>query len=204
MNEDVRILNRGYLTSSDTVPTAGLLIEELCKMYNIQPYIKNNVLYLNTKQSVPVVASTTIDNNFNDQDKKQLKFNIDTGKLWNTKIISYVIDPTDKMLFDNPKGSNVELKSSSILPANPLDQIKGLEDIRINFALGRIKKETRFEEFMYKLVDKADSLLFTNFMQQVQKRIGVLALSKEQFATTKILFQQKGIQTPDYLDHLVS
>ena len=202
MNEDVRILNRGYPTSSDTVPTAGLLIDELCKMYNIQPFFKNNVLYLNSKQNTQLIASATIDSNFNDQDKKQQKFSIDTSKMWNTKIISYVIDAQDKMLFDNPKGSNVELKSSSTLPANPLDQIKGLQDIRINFALGRIKKETRFEEFMYKLADKADTLLFTNFMQQVQKRIGVLALSKEQFATTKILFQQKGIQTPDYLDHL--
>src|SRR5690554_285310 len=48
---DDRVLNRGYPTSSDSVPTLGTLIEEICKMFNIQPRINGSELILEPKQN---------------------------------------------------------------------------------------------------------------------------------------------------------
>lgn len=122
--------------------------------------------------------------------------------IWNTKIISYVIDPTDKMLFDSPKGSNIELKTTVQGVTDELTIVKGFEEIRINFALGTIKKDTIFEDFLKGLAILSDKILNTSFQSKLNKRLGVLALSQEQFATTKLLYQVGGKQPENYLDNI--
>lgn len=202
LSEDTRMLNRGYPTASDTIPTVGMLIDELCKIYNIQPVIVNNTLILNPKGFTNSPVTCVLDYNFN-TDKKTMAFKIDTFKMWNTKIIRYVIDPSDKMLFDNPKGSSVELKTVvKNVPTDELTVIKGLEEVNINFALGVIKQDTKFENFLKNLAVTSDKLLNTSFQSKLNKRNGVLALTQEQFSTTKILYQTSGKQTSDYISKI--
>lgn len=200
LNQDDRILNRGYPTASDSVSNAGLLIDELCKMYNIQPRMKNNVLVLEPKVYSQGLPKVTLDNNFNAQEIKENEMVIDTSKLWNTKILSYKNDATDKLLFDNPKGLRVEYKSiPTVGNADELTIIKGFEEIRINFSLATIKEDTKLEEFLMKLAKVSDKLLKTSFTAKLNARNGVIAISSEQFVNTKLVYQKGGKQTKDYV-----
>jgi hypothetical protein len=203
VSEDDRILNRGYPTSSDTVPTLGTLIDEISKIYNIRPRIQNSTLILNPKQNDNIVPSVTIDNNFNSQDKKENEFELDLSGIWNTKIISYQNDSTDKMLYDNPRGLRVEYKTiANGVPIDELTLIKRFEEVRINFALATIKSETRFENFIMDLAKVSDKILNTSFASKINKRAGVMAISQEQFSITKLLYQTGGKQTKDYVSRI--
>lgn len=203
MSDDDRVLNRGYPTSSDTVPTAGLLVDEICKMYNIEPVIENNILILEPRQGATPPIRTLLDRNFNSQDNKENRFEIDLSKVWNTKIISYQNDGSDKMLFDNPRGLRVEYKTISTSPnQNELTLIKGFVEIRLNFALGAVKEDTIFEKKLLELANVTDKILNTAFASKINKRKGVLALSQEQFNITKLLYQVGGKQTTDYVNKI--
>lgn len=198
LNEDDRILNRGYPTSSDTIPTAGLLIDELCKMYNIMPRIKNNKLILEPKATEINPIPVMLDHNFANQDKKEIEFDLDMSKIWNTKIISYLNDSTDKTLFDNPRGLRVEYKTIPTVQSDELTIIKGFEGIRINLALATIKKTTKLDSFLMSMAKASDNLLNTNFVSRLNDRDGVMALSSDNFSITKLIYQNNGKQPANY------
>lgn len=198
LNEDDRILNRGYPTSSDTIKTAGLLIDELCKMYNIMPRIKNNKLILEPKATNINPTPIMLDHNFANQDKKEVEFALDMNKIWNTKIISYLNDSTDKTLFDNPRGLRVEYKTIPTGQSDELTIIKGFEEIRINLALATIKKTTKLDSFLMSMAKASDNLLNTNFVSKLNERDGVMALSSDNFSITKIMYQNNGKQPANY------
>lgn len=203
LNEDERILNRGYPTASDTIPTCGMLITELCKMFNIRPRIGGGILTLEPKQTSADIHATNLDLNFNSQSKKETEIVLDMSRIWNTKILSYTNDSTDKMLFDNPQGLRVEYKSvPDGVIENDLTIIKGFDDNRINFALGTIKEGTKLEEFLRKLAKVSDKLLGTSYQSQLDERLGILAISQEQFVVTKLLYQIGGRQTSNYLSKI--
>lgn len=200
LGEDDRVLNRGYPTSSDTTPTLELLIDEITKMFNISPFLKDGNLILEPKATTDTTPQTTLDDNLTEF--KDVRMSLDTSGVWNTKILSYTNDGSDKLLFDNPKGLRVEYQTVSKLTKTPLTMIKGMKDIRFNFALGTVKKETRFDNFLKDLAKISDKLLNTSFTSELSKRDGVLAISQEQFMVTKLLYQVGGKQTKDYLKHI--
>lgn len=205
-NLDDRILNRGYPTASDTVPTPTRLIEEICKMFNVQPYLRGNVLHLEPKGWLYAQPQVTIQHNKNDQDNIENSRLLDLSGVWNTRIISYTNDSSDLMTFDNPKGLRSEWKSrpNNLSPLNELTTIKGLQDYRINFALGAIKRETFLEKELKKVAKVVDRLLGTNHLSKLKKREGVLAVSQSQFSVTKIIYQQNGKQLPNYYEKIGS
>lgn len=205
-NLDDRILNRGYPTASDTVPTPTRLIEEICKMYNVQPYLIGNVLHLEPKGWLYTQPYVTLQHNKNDQENIENSRLLDLTGVWNTRIISYINDSSDLMTFDNPKGLRSEWKSrpNNLSPLNELTTIKGLQDYRINFALGAIKKETFLEKELKKVARVVDRFLGTNNLSKLKKREGVLAVSQSQFSVTKIVYQQNGKQLPNYYEKIGS
>lgn len=196
--DDTRVLNVGYPRSTDTTPTVGSLINEICKMFNIQPTLIGNVLHLEPKSWNYSQPMANLDKNMNNE--REQEYSLDLSRIWNTKIISYQNDQSDLMLFDNPKGLRCEYKSvpTSNVPNNELTIIKGLQDIRLNFALGTIKKETKLEEGLKKMAKTADKLLGTSFLAKLQKRDGVLAISQPQFFVTKMIYQIGGKQVSNY------
>lgn len=202
LNEDSRVLNRGYPTSSDTTKTVGMLIDEICKMFNIQPRITNNILRLEPRQTLAQNPSVALDHNFNNQDTKEHASTLDMSRIWNTKIISYLNDSTDKLLYDNPKGLRVEYKTVPIGATSELTVIKGFREVRINFALATIKEETKLDEFLERLAKASDNLLNTSFMSKINNRKGVMAISQEQFSVTKLIYQVGGKQTADYVKRI--
>lgn len=199
--EDDRILNRGYPTSSDTTPTLGELISELEKMYNLRPVVRGGILNLQPKGTFLTQTPTYIQNNKTDQEGLEDRFDVDCSEMWKTKIISYTNDFSDKMLYDNPRGLRVQYTAYSN-DSSEWTRIRGIQDIRINFALGTIKKETKIEKEIKKVAKALDSFLGTNLINKVKKRDGVLALSQSQFEVTKILYQIGGKQTNDYVQQI--
>lgn len=205
-NLDDRILNRGYPTASDTVPTPTRLIEEICKIYNVQPYLRGNVLHLEPKGWLYTQPYVKLQHNKNDQENIENSRLLDLSGVWNTRIISYINDSSDLMTFDNPKGLRSEWKSrpNNLSPLNELTTIKGLQDFRINFALGAIKKETFLEKELKKVAKVVDRLLGTNNLSKLKKREGVLAVSQSQFSVTKIIYQQNGKQLANFYEKIGS
>lgn len=200
-NDDDRLINRGYPTSSDTVPTLRSLTDEICKIFNIKPVLRNNVLYLNPKGNPIATPPVIIPHNKVLQDIVEERFNVDCSQFWKTKIISYQNDLMDKMLFDNPRGLRVEYQAYTD-DNSEWTKIRGYNRIDINFALGTIKKETKLEKKLKNICSKIDSFLGTGLLQKMKKRDGVLSLTQPQFAMTKLLYQVGGKQTTDYVQQL--
>lgn len=204
LNNDDRILNRGYPTSSDTTPTVMMFIDEVCKMFNVQPYVQGTIVNLEPKGWQYSQPITELAHNFNDQNGLENEYTIDTSGVWNTKILSYLNDPSDKQLFDNPKGLRAEYKSkpNNLAPLDQLTNIKGFIDLRFPFALGTIKGETKLEKSIKKLAKTIDKVLSTNFVSKLSKRDGVLAVSQLQFSVTKMIYQTGGKQKKDYVQQI--
>lgn len=201
-DEDSRILNRGYPTSSDTVPTVMSLIDELCKIYNIEPILMGNTLHLEPKGYAQTLPMVELQYNMNDQEWIEQSYEADLSGVWNTKITTYTNDIMDKLLFDNPKGLRCEYRSrpNNIAPHNEMTILKGFVENRINFALGTIKKETKVEKALKKTAKALDKFLGTNLMSRLKARDGVLAVSASEFGVTKLIYQKGGRQVPNYVD----
>lgn len=202
ISEDNRVLNRGYPTSSDTVPTLGSLIDEVCKIFNINPRLENGKMILNPRQMDMPPQLMPLDYNFSNQENKEISKEIDLSEIWNTKILSFQNDSSDLLLFDNPKGLRVEYKTVTDSATTPYTLVKGFKDVRINFSLGTRKKDTKIDVFLKDLAEVADKLLFTSFTSKLKKRDGVLAISQDQFSITKLLYQKSGKQPANYLSKI--
>ena len=201
-DEDSRFLNRGYPTSSDTIPTVMSLIDEVCKMFNVEPILLGNVLHLEPKGFSESLPMTELQYNMNDQEMIEQEYSADLSGLWHTKILSYQNDSMDKLLFDNPRGLRCEYraKPNNMSPYNEKTIIKGLVDIRINFALGTIKKRTKVEKELRVVAKALDRFLGTNLSARLTERDGVLAVSSSEFGVTKMLYQRGGKQLQSYAE----
>lgn len=200
-SEDDRIINRGYPTSGDTVPTLMALIDELESIYNLRPVVRGNVLQLETKGFQNMVDQTMLPNNFNDQNLLDSRFSVDCTEWWKNKIISYTNDIADSTLYDNPRGLRVEYLAYAD-DDSEWTRIRGSQRIQINFALGTIKKETKLESIIKSTLTTIDNFLGTNYNSRYKKRDGVLAVSQPNFNVTKLLYQVGGKQTSDYVEQI--
>lgn len=200
-NEDNRIVNRGYPTSSDTVSTPVELIDELEKMFNLRPVIRGSILHLEPKGTPNNQSQTVIQSNKNLQDLVENNFSIDCTEMWKTKILKYTADPQDIMLFDNPRGMGVEYQAYTD-DTSEFTRLRGYNRIDINFALATVKKETFVEKAVRSITGGIDNFLGLNLSSKANDRKGCIAVSQSQFSVTKMIYQVGGKQPSNYLSFI--
>lgn len=128
---------------------------------------------------------------------KQIQYN--TSDLKPTKIISFNTDLNDDYTVENFTGTNIEIHTN---PNTIINQkavlLKGLEEVKINCALGNRKNSlTNLETFLKEVGGFIDGItgIFgggTNLAGKVNGKIGVLKVSNNWTALPKLLYLSGG------------
>lgn len=203
--------NKGVPSSSDTTPTLQSFLEGMEIMFNARTKVNNGVVrferrdwWMNqtTNQILPALSL---------QSERDDEFQYNTDDVWKRYYIHYQTDFTD---FHSVDGTLYDIHNCefSTEPTSFINQdlvsIKGLQDVNIPFALGARKEKLNWlEEIAKKLANVIDSVtgVFgggTNFEATIGDRKNVLMISKQFFATTKVLWTVNGRQPVNFKDKI--
>jgi len=201
--------NKGVPSSSDTTPTLQSFIEAMEIMFNARTKVNNGVVrferrdwWMNqtTNQILPALSL---------QSERDDEFQYNTDDVWKRYYIHYQTDFTD---FHSVDGTLYDIHNCefSTEPTSFINQdlvsIKGLQDVNIPFALGARKEKLNWlEEIAKKLASVVDSVtgIFgggTNYEATIGDRKNILMVSKQFFATTKVLWTVNGRQPINFKD----
>lgn len=118
-----------------------------------------------------------------------------TSDLKSTKVISFSTDINDEFTIDNFTGTNVEIKTTPISIINKdAVLLKGLDEVKLNVALGNRKDKLNAVEKTLKSVGQfIDTLtgIFgggTNLATKVKNKVGVLKVSSNWTSLPKLLY----------------
>jgi hypothetical protein len=201
--------NKGVPSSSDTTPTLQSFIEGMEIMFNARTKVNNGVVrferrdwWMNqtTNQILPALSL---------QSERDDEFQYNTDDVWKRYYIHYQTDFTD---FHSVDGTLYDIHNCefSTEPTSFINQdlvsIKGLQDVNIPFALGARKEKLNWlEEIAKKVAKIVDSVtgVFgggTNYEATIGDRKNILMVSKQFFATTKVLWTVNGRQPINFKD----
>ena len=201
--------NNGVPSSSDTTPTLQSFIDGMETMFNGQTKVNNGVVrferrdwWMNqtTNQLIPALSL---------QSERDDEFQYNTDEVWKRYYIHYQTDFTelhscDGTLYDI---HNCEFSTEPTSFINEdLVSIKGLQDVNIPFALGARKEKLNWLEEIAKNLAKVIDIVTnvfgggTNYESQIGDRKNVLMISKQFFATTKVLWTINGRQPVNFKD----
>lgn len=198
--------NKGYPTASDTIPTLGSAIDEVCNWLNAEWRIINNVLHIEEVGTFDN-PGTSIVTTLNVQENKENQWSYNVGDSWKRYYLRYAYDATDTHTLDNINGISAEYQTDPVTVVNAdLVSIKGYVSKPINFSLGSRKSQLNYtENQLLALAVLADGLVNalggnSSLTSQVLNRIGVLQISSQFFTTTKLLWTIGGKQPSNYLN----
>lgn len=203
---DGTIYSKGYPSASDSVPTLGKLIDALVMMCNGDMRIEGSNT-LRVDPDLDTEPSTAIKNTLNLQSKRANEWTYNTGESWKRYLIKYQYDVSDLHTLDNFQEAQKEVSTEPVDVVNEdLVEIKGLVNIELPFALGVRKSELNVaENVLYDMAKFADEVISFfggagGMASKIKGRIGVLQISQQQFAKTKLLYAVGSKQPKNYLD----
>lgn len=194
--------NKGWPTASDTIPTIADFFTEIQKQFNAQitvdPFTKNVIFerrdYLQSITQLGLSPGLVLQPSRDDQ------YTYNTEDTWKRYYITYALDYTDTHTVDGYMYGihDAEYSTENAITTTNTDliSIKGLNEVRINFALGAYKSKLTAVEIIAKaLMGYVDTLTYiftfgtagTQFEAQISNRINVLKIGNEYFSTTKSL-----------------
>jgi hypothetical protein len=201
--------NKGVPSSSDTTPTLQSFIEGMQTMFNGQIKVNNGVVRFERRDWWMNQTTNQLIPSLSLQSERDDEFQYNTDEVWKRYYIHYQTDFTefhsvDGVLYDI---HNCEFSTEPTSFVNEdLVSIKGLQDVNIPFALGARKEKLNWLEDIVKnlakLIDKVTGIFGggTNYEQQIGDRKNVLMISKQFFATTKVLWTINGRQPISFKD----
>ena len=198
---------KGYPTAQDSTPTLGQLFTEMEKMFNARTKVVNGTVYFERRDYWQNLANNTIIPALKLQDKRQDEYTLNTLDVWKRYYISYTPDYSDTCCIDffDPTDAEYSTEPANVINAD-LVSIKGLNEVRLPFALGvRKTKLTLGEKYLKFLLASIDELtgLFgggTSFASQISGRIGILTISSQFYSVSKMLYLQYAKQPLNYQD----
>ena len=197
--------NKPTCSASDTTPTFGAWLDEVLKQFNAKLFIDpvNKTVRIEKRDWLDSQTSLQIDPALNIQPDRDEQFTYNTEETWKRYYISYTLDYTDAHTVDGKMFARhqAEYSTENNVPTTNADlvTIKGLNEVRINFAMGAPKGKLSFIELLaipfFALADSVTSTFAsigignaTNYVAQVLDRINVLKVSNEYFGITKSLY----------------
>jgi hypothetical protein len=197
--------NKPTCSASDTTPTFGAWLDEVLKQFNAKLFIDpvNKTVRIERRDWLDSQTSLQIDPALNMQPERDEQFTYNTEETWKRYYIAYTLDYTDAHTVDGKMFARhqAEYSTENNVPTTNADlvTIKGLNEVRINFAMGAPKGKLSFIELLaipfFALADSVTSTFAsigignaTNYVAQVLDRINVLKVSNEYFGITKSLY----------------
>ena len=197
--------NKPTCSASDTTPTFGAWLDEVLKQFNAKLFIDpvNKTVRIERRDWLDSQTSLQLDPALNIQPDRDEQFTYNTEETWKRYYIAYTLDYTDTHTVDGKMFSRhqAEYSTENNVPTTNADlvTIKGLNEVRINFAMGAPKGKLSFIELLaipfFALADSVTSTFAsigignaTNYVAQVLDRINVLKVSNEYFGITKSLY----------------
>ena len=197
--------NKPTCSASDTTPTFGAWLDEVLKQFNAKLFIDpvNKTVRIERRDWLNSQTSLQLDPALNIQPERDEQFTYNTEETWKRYYIAYTLDYTDAHTVDGKMFARhqAEYSTENNVPTTNADlvTIKGLNEVRINFAMGAPKGKLSFIELLaipfFALADSVTSTFAsigignaTNYVAQVLDRINVLKVSNEYFGITKSLY----------------
>ena len=209
-NDLTNDFNKGYPTAQDTVSTLGSLIRSIEIMFNAKTRVYDGVVYLERRDFWQNLSQNIINPALNIQSDRDEVYKYNTQDIWKRYYIHYQVDFSDTHTTDDFDSTDAEF---SCEPVNVVNQdivtIKGLNDVNINFALGKRKDKLNFIESaaaeILMNIDLVANVFGGNssIASLITNRIGVLQISQQFFSVTKMLYTlNDGKQPQNYKDYI--
>ena len=201
---------KGYPTAQDTTATLGELIRAVELWFNAKTKVYNGVVAIERRDYWQNISQNTTVPALNVQDTRQNEYSLNTEEAFKRTYIHYRVDYSDVHSVDFFDPTDAEFSTE---PTNVINQdlvsIRGLNDVNIPFALGVRKPKLNFIEKLakafFQVVDGITGVFGggTNFVADIQNRVGVTQLSQQYYSITKILWNTGGGRQPEnYTDFI--
>ena len=202
--------NKGVPSSSDTVSTLGSLIKAVEDTFNARTKVINGVVQIERRDYWEDVAINNIIPAMVIQADRQDEYSFNPEDVWKRYYIHYQLDQMDLNTMDELYDiHDAEYSTEPINVVNSdLVTIKGLNDVAPPFALGQRKDELNWIELLAKglfaVIDALTGLFGggTNLVAKIDARVGVLVISQNFFAVTKLLYTINGKQPVNFKDYV--
>jgi len=199
--------NKPTCSASDTTPTFGAWLDEVLKQFNAKLFINpaNKTVRIERRDWMQQQTPLQIDPALNMQPDRDEQFTYNTEEAWKRYYMAYTLDYTDTHTVDGKMFGRhqAEYSTENNVPTAGINAdlvtIKGLNEVRINFAMGSPKEKLSFIEILasafFLLVDATTQAIAqgvggsgTNYYAQILDRKNVLKISNEYFGITKSLY----------------
>jgi hypothetical protein len=198
--------NTGHCSASDTTPTFGAWLDEVTKQFNGKLFIdpSNKTVRLERRDWQQNQTNLILNPALNIQPERDEQFTYNTEDAWKRYYISYTLDYSDTHTVDGDMfgwhQAEYSTENALTLIDSDLLTIKGLNEVRINFAMGDVKGKLGLLEFLAipfaVAVDVITKVITfglggTNYFAQILDRVNALKISNEYFGITKSLYVKK-------------
>jgi|TARA_R100000084_G_scaffold38927_1_gene15678 hypothetical protein len=187
--------NKGYPTAQDTTPNLGNLIRSIETMFNAKTRVYNGTVYIERRDFWQNLSQNAINPALNIQADRDNVFKYNTEDIWKRYYIHYQVDFSDTHTTDDFDSTDAEFSCEAVTVVNQdLVNIKGLNDVNVNFALGKRKDKLNFiEAAAADILSNIDLVVSvfggnSNVQSLITNRIGVLQISQQFFSVTKLLY----------------
>jgi hypothetical protein len=210
-DEAFPVLQKGYPTSSDIVPTLGSLITAVETMFNARTKVFNGVVQIERRDYWLNLVQTQLQPALNLQAERSQKKRYNTEEAWKRYYIKYQLDASDLYTLDGKTYDyhDAEYSTEPLNATNTdLVTIKGLNQVDIPFSLGARKGTLNWYELIAKqyakLIDTVTGLFGggTNYESQIEDRKGYLVVSQTYWTNTKLLWLVNEKQPSNYDQYL--
>ena len=182
---------KGIPNTLDYGYNCGEMFEIAKKCFNAKIAIIGNDVHLRSENDAYWMQQSTW--SMPDILIKQIQFNTDDLKA--NKIISFDTDLNDDYTIDNFTGTNIEIRTQAVTVVNEKAVLlKGLDEVKINVALGNRKDKLNNIENVLKtiggFIDGATGIFGggSNFAAKIQNKVGILKVSNNWTALPKLLY----------------
>lgn len=190
----------GTPTQGSPIYTFADLIQVGMNMFNAEFRIRAGQLQLERWDKFRTFSNYVVPNVYDDQERKLTQYRINSNELKGEYLVAFQTDLQDQNTLDNFRGVNYDVITQ--VKNNPLGQkfetTKGLQEIRIPFALGNRKESlTDIEKFVKDLAGIIDGLTGffgngTNYQGRIDRRKGSLLLSDHFTSVPKLISMTGG------------
>ena len=208
------VFTRGHCSASDTTPTFGAWLDEVLKQFNAKLFIDavNKTARIERRDWLDNQTQLQLDPALNIQPDRDEQYTYNTEDIWKRYYISYTLDYTDTHTVDGVMFGRHQAEYSTennvSTPNTDLINIKGLNEVRINFAMGAPKEKLSYIEqlgagfaLIVDVVTNVVASIFggsgTNYYQQILDRVNTMKISNEYFGVTKSLYVKQSVSGGD-------
>lgn len=208
------VFTRGHCSASDTTPTFGAWLDEVLKQFNAKLFIDsvNKTARIERRDWLDNQTQLQLDPALNIQPDRDEQYTYNTEDIWKRYYISYTLDYTDTHTVDGVMFGRHQAEYSTennvSTPNTDLINIKGLNEVRINFAMGAPKEKLSYIEqlgagfaLLVDVVTNVVASIFggsgTNYYQQILDRVNTMKISNEYFGVTKSLYVKQSVSGGD-------